>query len=1070
MLIKFDFGTQKLLVEKKKNELTNMFKKETEKSRSMFSKIPELIDTRWYVETIEIISIESCSDENTFKVIAVIQYADDTLAFKGKRSWTGYATIDLIEKISKKGISEPIEVVYADIPDSEHNTFVDFFTKEECMEYKKLVTSSDNTSNTVINETKKLYEKLVLLSCIDESHKRIVRMRWGIDPLETNDGAVILDEDLSSSSADNELLLILCNDLIPEYIQKEIKKNKKQAENKKLSETRRNIVEIRNMLYPSILFGLPFKRFTIEEGSKQLDEAIYGHKNVKKRALQYIYAERKFYWNKTIPELNKNIIKKSPVILVILGRDGSGKELFAEEIAKVSCYTYTKFDANSFGPDTQELLGSSVIYQNSEHGSIVKSLKNIGDNGCLIIKNFGAAKQMVRNALANVIKSGVLHDNNLECNIDVSKVIYILTARNRSEIPSEIFDKACVVNLDRMTEEERLVIGKEYMLPRICRDFYIDQNLLDISDRILDKLCNRYRTTNSLDQINSNLLEVLQNISNDYMEELECGKTVKVTDGYVRKCLFSGTYENYVYDINGLIAKFKMYRDCYSKEDQIKIEDLFEEYESVDQEYEKDKIVDKLRFHINYVPLRKGHNITVEDIIVSYKQIMDKEEYGHDEAKQAIIDSMIENILSGRDIFGSLKLLLYGPAGTGKTMLGHMLADILKIPFVKVSLNGKDDARTLKGFATAYRNSHTGEIASKLSKCGSRGCVLLLDEGEKAGMEVLNALFDITDPSEGGFTDDFLGDFVDMSQVILIMTCNDISKLPGPLLDRFKVIPVEGYSKEEKKIIAIKHVIPKCLSELSLVDKITFRKDAVETMISDYIPTSSVREIEKKVRKIVIGVFKDNIKEDSEGKIVITPKNVRDILGARPIKSGNIPNGEYTPGIMNCLAVRGDGGGSVFPVEIELTPYMKKRSITGSCREMILESVENADVVVSNMLGRELENTAVSFSEQAVTKDGPSAGLSIVLCMLSAHLGISLPRTIAATGEIDIKGNCFAIGGLKEKLDAARQEGVTRVYIPKQNYEYMKEADKLKDYTDMDIVPVDHVSQVAKELFGEAIK
>ena len=149
---------------------------------------------------------------------------------------------------------------------------------------------------------------------------------------------------------------------------------------------------------------------------------------------------------------------------------------------------------------------------------------------------------------------------------------------------------------------------------------------------------------------------------------------------------------------------------------------------------------------------------------------------------------------------------------------------------------------------------------------------------------------------------------------------------------------------------------------------------------------------------------------------------------------------------------------------------MKERSITGSCKEMILDSIKMADVVVSNMLGRELENTAITFSEQAVPKDGPSAGLSIVTSMLSAHLDISIPRTIAATGEIDIKGNVFAIGGLKGKLDAARQEGVTRVYIPEQNYNHMFESGELENYSDIEIVPVNHVSQVARELFGEAIK
>lgn len=1080
MFLNFDLNIRKIMSQCDVfNSVINADEK-SKNSRNPFA-LGEAPEAKWGVETAKVVSIENEAGNKVFKVSAVVQNDfGDNLPFGNRKTWSGRASLDMVERLSKNGTSEPVFIVYVKPKDNSHNHLVNFFTEGEYNEYLKLALSvekdlSDCESKyySIDDEddfTKSLYKKLVLFSCLDNSHKKIVRMRWGLDPLEIRDGAVVFNEDLSASSAENTIVAILCAPLIPEYVHKELEKNRKQSENKKLSETRRNIVEIRNMYYPALPFGLPYKKFTVKDGIAELDKTIYGRKNVKRRALQYIQAERRCYWDRTIPDIYKNRNERMPAILVIIGRSGSGKELIAQGVSKVSSYTYVQFDANSLGLDTQELLGSSTIYQNSELGALAKLLLLIGDNGSMIINNFGAANPNMKNAISGVMTRGVLRDNNLECNLDVSRMIFIITANDRSEIPNEILDRACVVNLNKMSDKERLVIGKQYMFPMICKDLYVNPDLIRFTDAQYEKLCNSYRFTSSLDQIHTNLKEVIQNISNEYIDELEAGNVIEVTDEYIEKCLFSGSYEHYIYDISELMNKYKKYRCKYSKEDQDKIEALFEEYEVSENDDKRGKIEDKLRFQANYVPLRRSRDITVDEILSSYKRIMDREEYGHDEAKQAIIDSMIENILAGKDIFGSLKLLLHGPAGTGKTMLAHMLSEILGIPFIKISLNGKKDSTTLKGHSTSYQSAQMGEPADKLAKCGSRGCVFLIDEGEKAGEDVINALFDITDPSEGGFYDDFLGDFIDTSQIIFIMTCNDISKLPRPLLDRFKVIPVEGYTKSEKIKIATDYVIPKYLKEFSLDGKINFRNDAVDTMITDYIQTSSVREIEKKVKKLIVGVYSERFKDGFNKKFTITNKIVKDILGAKPIKSGNIPIGDYTPGIMNCLAVGGDGSGCVFPVEIVLAPYMDERSITGSCKDMIKDSIKMADVLVSNILGRKLENTAITMAEQAIPKDGPSAGLSIVLCMLSAHLGLSLPKDIAATGEIDLQGNVFAIGGTKEKIDAARQEGVKKVYIPKQNYDFMKESGELTDYTDIDIVPVSHVTQAAEELFGEAIE
>ena len=1036
----------------------------------------EAANSEWYMKKVMIISIENDNHKSKeyFKVYGLIKdeletdsddnnKKSDTDAAEKRhdkvKGWSGYTDYEIVDRISKISTDNPVYIIYAYIKATRKNYLVEFLTEEEFERYSKSI---------VYESQDEFYQKLIMFLNLSDKNKRYVRMRYGLEPLTVRDG-LFHAENSDIDSEESEIVLKFCDVLIPEYVKKAMKQDSKLSKNHKLPDAVKNSVGIRQMYFPRVPFGLPFKPNILEEGMEYLDQHIYGYTNEKKAVLQYIDSNRRRFHGKSMAEIYK-MEKTRPSVIVILGRNGSGKHLWASKLPEAISYTHAEFDVSSASHDIDAFLGSSPVYSNSINGSISEIITKTGDNGCLSLIGFGTAKPIMKNSITKLVTQGILRDNSLSFDMDLSRMTFIVTAEKKEDVPSEILNIAHVITLGKMSDEERLVIGRDYMFPRVCEKLLVDGSLIRITDGAYNKICNMYRVTSSLDQIYINLQTVVHSVSEDYAEVLSNGENVEVTEDYVREVLFQSSYDDYVYDISQLTEKFKFYRERFTKDTQDKIEELFEEHEVVEDKRAKTTLEEKIRFYVNYVPSESEIKISVEDILLNYKNLMNEKEYGHDEAKNMIIDSMIENILAGKNLFGSLNILLYGAPGTGKTMLGHMVADILNVPFIKISLNGMKDPSILKGHSEGYSGATLGKLSEELRKNGPTA-VLLFDELEKASLEVINTLYDILDPSEHGYYDCYLGDFVDTSQLITIATCNDISNIPTALRDRFKCISIDGYTVEERKIIARDYVIPKFLEEFSLTKKVIFKQEAIDTLIEDYIYSSSVREIEKCIKKLLVRTYSGTvISGKKRGKLTITSKIVREILGARPIKSGNIPEGDYTPGIMNCLAVHNDGSGCVFPVEVELSPYIDESYVTGSCKEMIQDSIKMAKVVVSNMLGRKLDNVAITMSEQAVPKDGPSAGLSIAICMLSAHLGISVPKTIASTGEIDLKGGVYAIGGLKGKLDAARQENITRVYIPKQNYDYMQENGELASYTDLDIVPVSNIREVAEELFGEALK
>ena len=1053
MEIKIDDETKTLLAKRSVLRIIKQLNSNKSAAVELYKTKMDESKALWFVEHVKITSIDSTDSKNVFMVSGLCQ--ND----KCQKTWNAYADLETIERISQKGVFDTVLCVYSKMPSATVCYLADFFPEKEADEYKILANGDGNEEDNTLRYNM----VLVLMANLSEDGKKHVRRMWGLDPLETRNGEFVRS-DLTESAEESGIMLKLCRTLIPEYVQREIRNNIEQKDDSGLNDSKRSICEVRKTFFQRAPFGLPLKYFTLSDGIARLNKSIVGRDQEKKKALKYIRGCRKKYWGLSIPEIYRKKIHGVPVVLLIIGPEGSGKELFAVETAKYVSNTYTQTDVSGL-EHKQELCGSPTIYQNSQNGRLSEILLRVGDTGCVIIKRYSETHQCIKDALADVMTTGVLYDNNLECELDVSRMIFIVTANCDADIPRELLDQACLIHLgNKLSKDERIIVGKEYLLPGICDQLFIDQNRVCFEDDAMDNLCNMYVSTSSMDQIHSNLQIVLQEVAIEKKESLERGETVSISDDYARSVLFPESYEHYVRKLSELEAKFRCHRGCFSIEDQDRIEELFEEYRTIKEPLDREQTEEVIRFYVNYISV---NNSEISDFsrIVQAKAKMNETQYGHEDAKRQVIDALMEAALVGNGSVGSLNLFLYGPAGTGKTMFSHSIADALGLPLVRIPLNGMIDPSVLKGSPRGRFGSHLGILAEKISKCGKQGCVVILDEGEKAGPLVHNALFDITDPSEGGYVDEFLGEFISTNNIIFIMTGNS-ADIPGALMDRFKVIRVEGYTTEDKMRITHDHVIPKCLENMGLKNRLRFSDDAIQYMIPNYIRSTSVREIERTVRKVIVRTFETRLLEEgSRKKAVITRKDINDILGAVPVEPTGIPDVEYTPGMVNCLAVRQDGSGCVFTFEAVLAPYMDGTVITGSCSEVIRESIRIAEVLVSNMLNKKLDNMALTFSSLGIPKEGASCGLNIVMGILSACLDIRVPETVAATGEICLKGFVHPIAGLGAKLDAARQKGINKIYIPKRNYEYLVDTGDINKYVDLILVPVNNVRQVAEDLF-----
>ena len=433
------------------------------------------------------------------------------------------------------------------------------------------------------------------------------------------------------------------------------------------------------------------------------------------------------------------------------------------------------------------------------------------------------------------------------------------------------------------------------------------------------------------------------------------------------------------------------------------------------------------------------------------QKILDRDHFGLDKVKDRIIEYLA--VLKLKGDMKSPILCLYGPPGVGKTSLGKSVAESIGREYIRMSLGGLHDESEVRGHRKTYIGAMPGKIISNIKKAGKSNPVFVLDEIDKVGRsghgDPSSALLEVLDPEQNdSFQDNFVDIEYDLSKVLFIATANDLSTIQPALRDRMEIIEINGYTIEEKLEIAKKHLIPKLLGDLGMVSsKIKFSKAVIEKIISSYTNESGVRGLEKLIAKLIRNRAKQ-IAFGEDFSSTISLSDLPTVLG--PAFDKNKYKNNNVPGVVTGLAWTRTGGDILF-IESSLTKGKGKLTLTGNLGDVMKESAIIAlEFLKSNhqLLGMTQEqmdsfNVHVHVPEGATPKDGPSAGVSMLTALASIFSKRKVKKYLAMTGEITLRGDVLPVGGIKEKILAAKRAGIKEIILPVSN---KKDVDDIKPH------------------------
>ena len=452
------------------------------------------------------------------------------------------------------------------------------------------------------------------------------------------------------------------------------------------------------------------------------------------------------------------------------------------------------------------------------------------------------------------------------------------------------------------------------------------------------------------------------------------------------------------------------------------------------------------------------------------KEILEEDHYGLEKVKKRVLEFLAVRALTKK---GNAPILcLAGPPGTGKTSIARSLARALKKPYVRISLGGVRDEAEIRGHRKTYVGAMPGRIANGLRQAGVKNPLILLDEIDKVSNDykgdTFSALLEVLDSEQNHkFRDHYLEVPADLSEVLFVTTANTLQTIPRPLLDRMEVIEVSSYTENEKMHIATEHLIPKQLKKHGLrTEQLTISRKALWKMARSYTKEAGVRQLERKIGDICRKSARE-ILEMKKSSIHVTERNLHNYLG-KELYIYQMANESDEVGIVRGLAWTSVGGDTL-QIEVNVMPGEGEILLTGQMGDVMKESARTGISYIRSV-SREQKidehffkehDIHIHIPEGAVPKDGPSAGITMATAMVSAVTGRKARADLAMTGEITLRGRVLPIGGLKEKLLAAKNAGIKTVLIPKEN---KSDVDELSGEITkgLKIIPVSHMDEVLK--------
>lgn len=592
------------------------------------------------------------------------------------------------------------------------------------------------------------------------------------------------------------------------------------------------------------------------------------------------------------------------------------------------------------------------------------------------------------------------------------------------------FGKDMQKQLLEIQDLEKLTMAVSVHLPMYYED---RQKLLEKED-----IVSRYH---DLSALIVNEMEILQ-IRNEIQQKVK-ERVDKNQREYVLREQIKIIQEELGED--GLLSDVKHYQEaaqalCASAEVKEKIKKEAERLKSIGNNSAENSV---LRTYIETL-LELPWDKTSEDNsdLKNAERILNEDHYGLEKVKERILEFLAVRCLNHKG--DSPILCLVGPPGTGKTSIARSVARALDKKYVRISLGGVRDEAEIRGHRRTYIGAMPGRIAAGMRQAGVKNPLMLLDEIDKVSSDykgdTSSALLEVLDSEQNcKFRDHYVELPIDLSEVLFIATANDLQTIPRPLLDRMEIIEVSSYTANEKLHIVREHLVKKQMEHHGLAAKqLTITKSALESVISGYTKEAGVRQLERKIGEICRKAAREILEHDVKC-VRVSEKNLEKYLGRKrfTIKKKNTKN---DVGIVRGLAWTSVGGDTL-QIEVNTMPGKGEFLLTGQLGDVMKESARTAISYVRS-LGNEYRIDAEFFSKNdihihipagAVPKDGPSAGITMATAILSAITGIPVRADVAMTGEITLRGRVLPIGGLKEKLLAAKQAGITTVLVPSEN-------------------------------------
>jgi ATP-dependent Lon protease len=476
-----------------------------------------------------------------------------------------------------------------------------------------------------------------------------------------------------------------------------------------------------------------------------------------------------------------------------------------------------------------------------------------------------------------------------------------------------------------------------------------------------------------------------------------------------------------------------------------------------------------IRSHLDLILELPWKKMT-EDVIdlKAARQVLDEDHYDLEEIKERILEYLA--VLKLNPQAHAPILCLVGPPGVGKTSLGQSIARAIGRKFERMSLGGMHDESELRGHRRTYVGAMPGRLIQAVRRAGVKNPVLMLDEVDKLGRDFrgdpASALLEVLDPAQNNtFRDNYLDLPFDLSKVFFITTANALDTVPRPLLDRMEILRLSGYSEEQKLQIARRYLLPRRLQEAGIApDRLVVPDETLKRVVSGYTREAGVRDLERALGRIARKVAR-RFAEGQDGAVTVRPEDLADLLGPERFRQETARK-QLPPGVATGLAYT-EAGGEVLYVEASLLPDGKGLRLTGQLGDVMRESARAAQTWVwahADLLGIDPDlfrhsGVHVHVPAGAVPKDGPSAGVAMVTALASLYTNTPARSDTAMTGEITLSGLVFPIGGVKEKVLAARRAGVKRVLLPRDNEKDLRDVPE-EARREMEFVPCERIEDV----------